>query len=607
MKRNDPPLRPRVFLAVVVGFLLFAVGVGGSGCTAETKPLPEGECGDGVLNKGEECDLGEMNSDILPDNCRTSCELPHCGDRVLDSDEVCDSSDLAGTTCLDLGYLEGRLQCSDECDFDVSECSTCGDDGVSGREECDGVNLDGKTCVELGFSSGTLLCDDDCHFDVSECVGGCGNGVKEEGEACDGDDLGGDTCAALGFAEGTLACDESCSYDRSECIGGCGNGVVEEGEDCDDGNDVDYDGCSSCRSSDGRFSPGHREKTCQLPQDLAATDVNGDGNPDLVVACAGDLDGGGSITVHLNEGDGTFGASGLYHVGVPVTAVAVGDVDGDGFSDVVASFLAAGTAAQDGGGVFVMKGNGDGTLDATLPSPAGKRPMDVALGDFTEDGVLDVALGDVGDQRVQILTGVGDGTFTLATFLYTYGTPNVLLTADVDLDGHTDILTVRQIYDIGVIYLGLGGGAFSSPISRLVGDRPTGVAVGHFNGDTYPDVVFSNAGDGVLSVLVGLGQGEFAYPGTLELEPGLSTVLAAPLDGDENTDLLVLGGATDTLWTLLGTGDGSFSSSFSVTTCDSPVDASLADFDGDGLWDVATACSFSDEVSVHLGHRALSP
>lgn len=578
------------------------------GCNPETESLYEGVCGDGVLNKGEECDLGTYNSDILPDTCRTDCLLPYCGDMVLDTGETCDGSDLGGSTCLDLGYLEGKLKCGDDCEYDVSECSTCGDGYVSGREQCDGEDLDGMNCEDMGFSGGTLLCGADCNFDFSQCTGGCGNGVREENEDCDKEDLAGKTCENIGFESGSLACNEKCKFDKTGCIGGCGNGIIEDGEICDDGNDIDYDGCSDCRAGDSTFRIGDFYRTCDVPQDLVVTDLNSNGHSDLIVACAGQPGEGGGLTVHLNGGNGTFDASQFYSLDVTLTGVSTGDVDGDGIPDVAASFITIQGAENEYGGALVMKGNGDGTLDASRPSPAGTRPMDIALGDFNGNGFLDCALADVAEQRIQILEGDGNGAFVLETFLYTFGSPTIVETADVDLDGKTDILTVRQIYDIGVMYLGLGNGVFSSPISRRVGDRPNGVAVGHFNGDSYPDVVFSNAGDGRLSTLVGLGSGEFAYPIHFELEPGITGVLSAPLDKDPYGDLIVLGGSTDKIWTVLGNGDGSFHGPHSeIQTCDSPIAGVLSDFDFDKIWDVAVICSFSNEVAIHLGNEAQAP
>ncbi len=48
------------------------------------------ECGDGVLDAGEECDEGTANSDVRRDACRTSCRTAYCGDEVIDTGETCD-------------------------------------------------------------------------------------------------------------------------------------------------------------------------------------------------------------------------------------------------------------------------------------------------------------------------------------------------------------------------------------------------------------------------------------------------------------------------------------------------------------------------------------
>lgn len=55
-------------------------------------------CGNGIVNTeyAEECDMGALNSDTLPDRCRTDCSNPRCGDHILDSGEQCDDGLLNG-------------------------------------------------------------------------------------------------------------------------------------------------------------------------------------------------------------------------------------------------------------------------------------------------------------------------------------------------------------------------------------------------------------------------------------------------------------------------------------------------------------------------------
>lgn len=80
-------------------------------------------CGDGVTDGTEECDEGGINSDTKPDACRTTCKLPVCGDGVRDSGEDCD----------------GGPTCKKDCTF--PSLSVCGNGIVEGSEKCDDGNI----------------------------------------------------------------------------------------------------------------------------------------------------------------------------------------------------------------------------------------------------------------------------------------------------------------------------------------------------------------------------------------------------------------------------------------------------------------------------------
>ena len=74
--------------------------------TISDKPGDRAICGDGDLDRGEECDLGRgNNSNTLPDTCRESCLNPFCGDGVVDTGEICD----------DRGDTGDTSTCSDDC------------------------------------------------------------------------------------------------------------------------------------------------------------------------------------------------------------------------------------------------------------------------------------------------------------------------------------------------------------------------------------------------------------------------------------------------------------------------------------------------------------
>src|SRR2546421_12530843 len=52
--------------------------------------VPAGVCGNGIVERMEQCDQGAANSDTAPGACRTNCTLPSCGDSVVDPGEECD-------------------------------------------------------------------------------------------------------------------------------------------------------------------------------------------------------------------------------------------------------------------------------------------------------------------------------------------------------------------------------------------------------------------------------------------------------------------------------------------------------------------------------------
>ena len=143
----------------------------------------------------------------------------------------------------------------------------------------------------------------------------------------------------------------------------------------------------------------------------------------------------------------------------------VGDVNNDGLPDVV-------VGRQDGS-AQVYLGTATGALTpATLAGPGAQL---VALGDFNNDGNLDVATA------VGVLPGNGDGTFGSTPQADTYVLPAhtvALYVADLNGDGNQDLIaatftpptTSGGADTVGVsVMLGNGNGSFKAPVSTVVG------------------------------------------------------------------------------------------------------------------------------------------
>ncbi|MBK6514128.1 MAG: DUF4215 domain-containing protein [Polyangiaceae bacterium] len=243
---------------------------GGGGSTTDGGGGAGAECGDGVVDDGEDCDDGNTSAD---DGCSPACAVDVgfectgepsvcsalCGDGIIAGSEECDDENIAANdgcdaTCgVETGY---------DCVGEPSICATdCGDGILAGDEECDDNNaVAGDGCdllcvVESGY---------DCVGEPSDCSGTCGDGVIAVGEE-ECDDAGttaGDGCDATCQTE----LGWSCMDEPSTCTTNCGDGTVAGAEGCDDGDNTDGDGCSAACAEEAGFdctgSPSNCVTTC---------------------------------------------------------------------------------------------------------------------------------------------------------------------------------------------------------------------------------------------------------------------------------------------------------------------------------------------------------
>jgi hypothetical protein len=305
-------------------------------------------------------------------------------------------------------------------------------------------------------------------------------------------------------------------------------------------------------NADGTFQPALTSATGLHPEHMAVGDFNNDGNLDLATAnntpSPYGYDSNNDITMLMGAGDGTFQGQHVDTDGWDVQSIAAGDFDGDGYDELVYSWMddsdsgyptiavrlsnGVGSYADhdssavsltvadlngDGRldvagatvGVRVYFGNGDGTLDNTPNDFAtGNFNPSVAVGDFTGDGIPDLAAA--GATNVAILPGNGDGTFGSYILANTNNADQVAVAAaDFNGDGRLDIVTADGSNGMVTALLGLGNGMLSLAGDHAVGSSPVALAVGDFNGDGRPDAVTANAASNSVSVLLNDG----AWPG----------------------------------------------------------------------------------------------
>lgn len=164
---------------------------------------------------------------------------------------------------------------------------------------------------------------------------------------------------------------------------------------------------------DGAFNQGPVSANSDVAGSIMAAvgDFNGDGKLDIAATGGGYAVYSNVVTILLGNGDGTFtlGPTPTYATGDDPWAIVAADFNGDGKLDLaVANYF--------GGSVTILLGNGDGTFRAASGSPisVGKNPIALAVADFNSDGKVDLVVGNQTDNTLTILLGNGDGTFTPA-------------------------------------------------------------------------------------------------------------------------------------------------------------------------------------------------
>ncbi len=352
------------------------------------------------------------------------------------------------------------------------------------------------------------------------------------------------------------------------------------------------------------------------PTFVAVADLNHDGHLDIITTNSGTDLGTGTVSVLLNNGNGTFQAPVFYAVGADPHSVVVGDFRGDGHLDLaVANYeptqKTAGIVLEGSGvslhvnygdsTVSVLAGRGDGTFDPAVTYPVGAGAWTVAAADLTGAGHLDLVTANSLDNSVSVLRNRGDGTFLPAVSYAVAGNPQGLAVADFDHDGHPDIVTADQGGGTVSVLRGAGNGTFAPPVPYLVGGSPQAVAVGDFRHDGTLDLATALLDAGAVAVLPGRGDGTFLPAGANAA--GQTPLAVAVGDFNGNTGVVTADYLAGVVSVLLGRGDGTFAPAVAYPVKDNPTAVAVGDLNNDGAPDIVTA-NFSttrSSVSVLLG------
>jgi hypothetical protein len=177
-------------------------------------------------------------------------------------------------------------------------------------------------------------------------------------------------------------------------------------------------------NGNGSFQPAQSFASAGYQTDsVVVGDFNGDGNPDLALTsqCQDSSCQNGGVSVLLGNGDGTFQTGQSYNsAGSQADSVVVTDLNGDGNPDLVVSNLCLSTITCNSGFVRALIGKGDGTFYGGYGySSGGPNAYSVVAADFNGDGNADVVVAN--SDGTCVLLGNGDGTLQTAVHYFPGG------------------------------------------------------------------------------------------------------------------------------------------------------------------------------------------
>ncbi len=341
-------------------------------------------------------------------------------------------------------------------------------------------------------------------------------------------------------------------------------------------------------------------------ENIVSADFNGDGFPDIAQSIIGDAS---KIGVNLGSSHGVLGATSLTTPGSCannyVEWIATGDVNGDGKADLVAALQDAPFAGCQSNTVAVLEGLGTGKFKAAAYYPTGSTAQEqiIYLVDVNGDGKLDIVTGNA-DGSISVLLNKGNGTYdpgVLNIGLTSVFKQGVYLTfADFNGDGKIDIAASGYVNQPAALYVlpGNGNGTFGTPIETATSYYPYTLVSADFNKDGKADLLVTAEIPGCpidslgYAFLQGNGDGTFTAAPTVCMDfSGPQIPIVADLNGDGNLDVIIPYTNQNYIppgpAILQGKGDGTFTSLQGFYNGRGAVSAAVADFNGDGMPDVA--------------------
>ncbi|CAF3764261.1 unnamed protein product [Adineta steineri] len=339
------------------------------------------------------------------------------------------------------------------------------------------------------------------------------------------------------------------------------------------------------------------------PTTVIARDFNNDGRLDIAVT----LQSSGAIGILLGYGNGTFSPVVTYLIdsNTSPVSIATGDFNNDNRLDIVVSNYALDS-------ISIFYGNNDGTFSNLISytTGSGSNPEWVAVSDFNNDTILDIAVANSGTDNIGVFFGnVNHSFYDQITFLTGIGSaPYALVVEDFNNDNQLDIAYVNYGTSYLGVLLGCINGTFFDPLTYSTGEnsQPYTLGVGDFNNDKRLDIVVANSGTNNIGMFFGyVNEGFLNAPAySTGSSSQVSSIAVGDFNNDTRLDVVITNNATNNVKVIFGSGYGTFVNDITYSTgnASQPCSVSVADLNNDNRLDFVVANSGINTISIFLSN-----
>jgi hypothetical protein len=273
------------------------------------------------------------------------------------------------------------------------------------------------------------------------------------------------------------------------------------------------------------------------PVSLVVADFNQDGKPDLaVIEDCGEshCTEQGTLEIFYGVAGGSFRTGPSYRLGYAPSSIAVADLNGDNYLDVVVSNRCGQSVdCSAKGSASLFLGGATEHFTAGQDVNLGKSPSSIALADLGSREISDLVVADDAENSVTVFHGKGDGSFQQGAPYSTGNSPDSLVVADFNGDGHLDVAVSNRADATVSVFYGNGSGTLTASPSLPVSAGPVSLAILSTSSKLHAGLVTANAdaiteGTGsqitVLANLQPEGTGATASTTTIAASPTTATI-----------------------------------------------------------------------------------